>query len=265
MPPDAFSEEDAAFSPYARFQAVLDDGLYIGLVIHGLFIGLFYIRQVYALSMVNIGSVLLYIVAILLVKNGRQRPAIYIAWLEILGHAAICTVVLGFETGFHYYILVLMPFIFVNEFRSMKSKVLVALILCTTYILLIYLSDHMGALNRLPVKSVQTMKYINSLICLAMIAGLAHIYSQSVIDGENQLKKSNQELQNALAEVKTLRGILPICSFCKKIRDDKGYWEQVDVYIGEHSNVDISHSICPECMEKHYAAYADDMDGPEEK
>ena len=53
-------------------------------------------------------------------------------------------------------------------------------------------------------------------------------------------------------EVKTLRGILPLCSFCKKIRDDKGYWEQVDVYIHKYSEADISHSICPECIKKHY-------------
>ena len=61
-----------------------------------------------------------------------------------------------------------------------------------------------------------------------------------------------KKLEKALSEIKTLRGILPICSFCKKIRDDKGYWEQVDVYINKHSEVDFSHSICPECMKEHY-------------
>ena len=55
-----------------------------------------------------------------------------------------------------------------------------------------------------------------------------------------------------LSEIKTLRGILPLCSFCKKIRDDKGYWEQVDVYIDKYSEADISHSICPECMKINY-------------
>ena len=68
------------------------------------------------------------------------------------------------------------------------------------------------------------------------------------IERENLIK----ELQNALTEIRALRGILPICSFCKKIRDDKGYWEQVDVYISKHSRADISHSICPECMKKNY-------------
>ena len=53
-------------------------------------------------------------------------------------------------------------------------------------------------------------------------------------------------------EVKVLRGILPVCSFCKKVRDEDGYWEQVDVYIRKYSEADISHGICPECMKKNY-------------
>lgn len=55
-----------------------------------------------------------------------------------------------------------------------------------------------------------------------------------------------------LSEVKALRGLLPLCSFCKKIRDDKGYWEQVDVYISKYSEADITHGICPECIKKNY-------------
>jgi len=67
-----------------------------------------------------------------------------------------------------------------------------------------------------------------------------------------ELDKTIANLQLALDEIKTLRGILPICSFCKKIRNDKGYWEQVDVYIHRHSQADISHGICPDCQQKHY-------------
>lgn len=59
-------------------------------------------------------------------------------------------------------------------------------------------------------------------------------------------------LKKTLAEVKTLRGILPLCSFCKKVRDDHGYWKQVDVYIQRYSDADISHSICPDCMKENY-------------
>jgi PAS domain S-box-containing protein len=60
------------------------------------------------------------------------------------------------------------------------------------------------------------------------------------------------ELQNALQEVKTLTGLLPICASCKKIRNDQGYWERIERYIGERSSVQFSHGICPECAQKLY-------------
>lgn len=60
------------------------------------------------------------------------------------------------------------------------------------------------------------------------------------------------ELEQALSEVKTLSGLLPICSSCKRIRDDKGYWNQIESYIHEHSEAQFSHSICPDCIKKLY-------------
>jgi PAS domain S-box-containing protein len=67
-------------------------------------------------------------------------------------------------------------------------------------------------------------------------------------DRENLITK----LQDALQKVKTLRGIIPICASCKKIRDDKGYWNQIEKYIKEHSDADFSHGICPECAKRLY-------------
>jgi PAS domain S-box-containing protein len=61
-----------------------------------------------------------------------------------------------------------------------------------------------------------------------------------------------QELQSALANVKSLSGMLPICAGCKKIRDDKGYWNQVEGYIQKHSEATFSHGMCPDCMKKYY-------------
>jgi DNA-binding response OmpR family regulator len=66
------------------------------------------------------------------------------------------------------------------------------------------------------------------------------------------------ELQTALAEIKTLSGIIPICARCKKIRDDQGFWNQVESYISSHSLAVFSHGICPECMKKDFADFADE-------
>lgn len=85
---------------------------------------------------------------------------------------------------------------------------------------------------------------------VGIIEDFRDITERKVVEEERE--KVIRQLQKALDEIKTLRGIIPICSYCKKIRDDKGFWEQVDVYIYKHSDADISHSLCPECMEKHY-------------
>lgn len=60
-----------------------------------------------------------------------------------------------------------------------------------------------------------------------------------------------KELEDALARVKLLHGLLPICSYCKKVRDDRNYWQQVEGYIEEHSEAQFTHGICPECRAKY--------------
>ncbi|MBA4418219.1 MAG: hypothetical protein C0392_09970, partial [Syntrophus sp. (in: bacteria)] len=72
---------------------------------------------------------------------------------------------------------------------------------------------------------------------------------------ENDRERLILELKKALSQVKTLSGFLPICASCKKIRNDKGYWEQIEVYIRDHSEADFSHGICPECAQKLYPEY----------
>jgi ABC-type amino acid transport substrate-binding protein len=73
------------------------------------------------------------------------------------------------------------------------------------------------------------------------------------VEGENRDLIGN--LQHALAENRTLHGILPLCCHCKKIRTQEGAWEEVDVYIDKHSQADISHGICPDCLNIHYPEY----------
>ena len=85
---------------------------------------------------------------------------------------------------------------------------------------------------------------------------------------EKKIQQQNKEkdeliakLQNALDKVKFLSGLLPICSSCKKIRDDKGYWQQIESYIREHSEAQFSHGICPDCVKKLYPKLIQDMPG----
>ncbi len=80
-------------------------------------------------------------------------------------------------------------------------------------------------------------------------------YIGSCIDVTDRIE-ANEVLRKAQEyEIKKLKGFLPICSNCKKIRDDEGYWKQVEVYVREHSDADFTHSFCPECAEDLYGKY----------
>ncbi len=84
------------------------------------------------------------------------------------------------------------------------------------------------------------------------------VFVQDITDQrrrEEEREHLIQELQKALSEVKRLSGLIPICASCKKIRDDRGYWKQVEEYIKEHSDAEFSHGICPECAEKLYPEF----------
>lgn len=74
---------------------------------------------------------------------------------------------------------------------------------------------------------------------------------------EQELAKRNKELEQALSEINTLRELIPICSYCKKVRDDKGYWERMEVHVSRHSNVNFSHGICEECLKEHHHEYSE--------
>jgi hypothetical protein len=69
---------------------------------------------------------------------------------------------------------------------------------------------------------------------------------------QEELRLRNQDLERALADIKQLSGMLPICASCKKIRNDKGYWEGIEAFLRDHSDVQFSHGICPECAERLY-------------
>jgi len=78
----------------------------------------------------------------------------------------------------------------------------------------------------------------------------ADITNRKMNEGERE--RLIDELKKALDNIKTLKGLLPICAKCKKIRDDKGYWKQIDAYIEAHTDASFSHGLCPECMDKIY-------------
>jgi sigma-B regulation protein RsbU (phosphoserine phosphatase) len=74
---------------------------------------------------------------------------------------------------------------------------------------------------------------------------------ERVIELQTALADRVKKLEEALVKIRTLQGLLPICSYCKKIRNDQDYWEQIETYVADHSQAEFTHGICPDCMEKH--------------
>jgi PAS domain S-box-containing protein len=91
---------------------------------------------------------------------------------------------------------------------------------------------------------------------VAGFIGIARDITRRVVV-EKERENLIAELQDALASIKTLKGLLPICASCKKIRDDKGYWQQIEAFISEHSEAEFSHGICPECLQRLYPEHVD--------
>ena len=102
--------------------------------------------------------------------------------------------------------------------------------------------------------------YISCMATFFMVASVAiqnyrkkmEILIGKIRSQSDELAKSNESLLTALGNIKTLSGLLPICASCKKIRDDKGYWNQLESYIKEHSDAVFSHGICPDCAKQLY-------------
>jgi DNA-binding response OmpR family regulator len=78
---------------------------------------------------------------------------------------------------------------------------------------------------------------------------------RQVVELQQRLAVRVRELEAALAQVRLLRRLLPICSYCKRVRNDHNYWEQVEQYFGDHSEVRFSHGICPSCLEREMRAF----------
>ena len=94
----------------------------------------------------------------------------------------------------------------------------------------------------------------------AEVAARTASLSEEIVRRRRYQEESEQlivQLKKALDQVKTLSGLLPICCFCKKIRDDQGYWQQLEGYLHSHSGAEFSHGICPECLERNYPESGD--------
>lgn len=107
------------------------------------------------------------------------------------------------------------------------------------------------------VMTVSLLDFLLLFPCVGLgMLSMVHTRAASALELENSLRRGSEErlrqtaqdLERALADIKTLKGVIPICMYCKKIRDDLGAWKQLEVYISMHSDAEFSHGVCPECV-----------------
>ena len=108
---------------------------------------------------------------------------------------------------------------------------------------------------RKPLDQIELLARVRTVLQLSDSFKKIKEQKQKLLDKNQELRKNQAELREALDNIKTLRGFIPICAHCKKVRDDEGFWKQVELYITQHSEAKFSHGICPDCAKKNYPDY----------
>jgi hypothetical protein len=171
----------------------------------------------------------------------QQRVKTVIGGVLLTAVVASVDWLTGFEVGFFVFYFV--PIVYVAWFSGTVRGLLFALVAAVVWMAVDVLSgnDHLASL----ILFWNTLIRLISFLLMAWGAGQIRV----LIDRERLLSK---ELQVTLDQVRELRGLLPICASCKKIRNDTGYWEHIEEYIRAHSRAEFSHGICPACYKRLY-------------
>ena len=173
--------------------------------------------------------------------ENKSKPFLIIVDIFILLCIGLVDYVTGYEIGISLFYLI--PISFAAWFGGRTLSIAMSFL----SILTITFADFMAG--------QELHHFFVELWNLLMHLGFFAVYAivLSLVKADlDERKMLINELRKALSEVKQLSGFLPICASCKKIRDDEGYWNQIESYISAHSEAQFSHGICPECVKKLY-------------
>lgn len=142
--------------------------------------------------------------------------------------------------------LLLPPIIWASYQYQNRLVYLLAGVICfTVSVVVVHIYFHGSGSTRYSYHTIASAAIFTMIMCEILFRAS---YARRLAEIKNE--KLISELQEALRQVKTLKGLIPICSFCKKIRDDRGYWNRLEQYLSTHSEADFTHGICPECYEE---------------
>ena len=209
---------------------------------------------------------LMILVFLLMVVPLRMLEAAWFTGVLVLGDTVLTTGVIFVSSkavsslDLTYFLIILIA----ASTRTLKQMFAISVILCAAYGVVVYvesgespvvLEDH---LIRIPFLLVMAVFYGVTTDRVRRVSREKADLIDYIVEGkrvEVEREKLIRQLQDALASIKTLHGLLPICANCKKIRDDKGYWHSVEAYVSDHSEVDFTHGICPVCVDKLYGEF----------
>ncbi len=182
----------------------------------------------------------------------REFAKVWIISIYMLHLFILTKFIFSTDTGFHYYYMALPPISFlIYDYHQAFEKISA----CVFPIALFVICSTIDFSSPFILLSATTNKYVHLSSIIFMFSGLIFIiflFSSNIKQNEDDLEESIRELEKAVSEIKTLKGLIPICSTCKKIRDDEGYWNHLEAHIQKHSYAKFSHGICPDCSEKMY-------------
>ena len=210
--------------------------------------------------------VLLLVITILMFLPARVLERNWFTGTLVVGDTALTTAIiyLSGNASSDLYVTYFLIVLIAAFTTSLKQLIGLSSILCLAYGGILYVElNQAGSVDeshllRIPILLVMATFYG---VFAEMVrkerkqkAGLID-YIAALKQAEEERERLIRELQEALANIKTLSGLLPICFSCKQIRDDKGYWNQIETYIHDHTDANFTHGICPPCAQKLYPEF----------
>lgn len=202
-----------------RFLYAAEHVYLAGLLLHVVFLLVFFALEIRELYLFNIASVAVFILAFFLNRNGHHYVALWLAYIEVNLHAGLAIWLLGWDTGFYYYMFAISPVLFINPARPLAEKIVLAMFPVLFLILLFYHSAETTATYQLDHLVIHFLHLSNLIATVMLVAYLAHYYSKGVLDSERRLQKLTRDYEQ-LATYDSLTHLLNRHAMNQAIEDE---------------------------------------------
>ena len=211
-------------------------------------------------AVINILMALIFIVGLVAIKKYSADQWVYRVGVLLLCTVFVYNVLIGSGKGTAIYWLFSFPLVFVFFLGKKEGGIYTAVFI----LMLCFVMINPLSFDIYPYDLAVSMRFLVSLLLVGLMAYGLEVsrekYFRLMFTEHDKLTVEKGKLEKAMREIKTLSGLIPICSSCKQVRDDKGFWHQVEAFVGDHSNARFSHGICPDCYQRLYPDFLDKVD-----